>query len=225
MVGTNIGRPGAAGVAGAAGFTLVELLLALVVSMAVIGGATLLAGRMQGAYRAQLDAATAQQEGRYVVEEIERFLRAAGNNPYRVETTPCPVAGTTFLAMRLDPDGDGLDDDVRLQSDARPTNGLIGGAAGACNEAFEDVTIAHDPATNTVTLTDNNLGGAARPLTDGVVTGLEFIYRNPAHVVTATPANIAFVETRVTVRSRSTDLSLATPLTYTVSSEVRVRSR
>ncbi|MDH4065583.1 MAG: prepilin-type N-terminal cleavage/methylation domain-containing protein [Acidobacteriota bacterium] len=207
------------------GFTLVELLLALVVSMAVVGGATMLAGRMQGAYRAQLDAATAQQEGRYVIQEVERYIRAAGNNPYRVETTPCPVGGTPVLAIRLDPDGDGANDDIRLQTDAGPTNGLIGGAAGACNEPGEDVTIAHDPTTNVVTVTDNNLGGGARPLTDTAVTGLQFIYRNPSHAVTATPANIAFVETRVTVQSRSTDLNLATPLTYTVSSEVRVRSR
>ena len=117
-----------------AGFTLVELLVAMVVSIVVVGGATLLAGQMQSSYRAQLEAATAQQEGRFAIQWIERYLRAAGNNPYRVETTPCPAAGTPVQPIRLDPDGDGQNDDIRLQMDANPTNGLIGGAAGACNE-------------------------------------------------------------------------------------------
>lgn len=208
-----------------AGFTLVELLLALVVSLAVVGGATLLAGRMQGAYRAQLDAATAQQEGRYIIQEIEQYLRAAGNNPYRVETTPCPVAGTPVMAIRIDPNGDGINDDVRLQSDARPTNGLIGGAAGACNEPGEDVSIGYDAAAGAVTIADNNAGDGPRPIGDAMVTGLEFVFRTPERAVTSLPASVAFVETRLTVRSRSIDLNQGTPLTYSLSSEVRMRSR
>lgn len=219
------GRPKLACGPGDAGFTLVELLLALVVSIGVIGGATVLASRMQGAYRAQFDAATAQQEGRYVVQEIERYLRAAGNNPYRVETSACPVAGTTVMAIRPDPDGDGAHDDVRLQMDASPTNGLVGGGPGNCDEPNEDVTIAHDPATNRVTVTDNNLGGGPRALSDAAITGLQFVYRNPNRVVTNSAPNIAFVETRVTVQSRSADVNLRTAAIYTVSSEVRLRSR
>jgi Tfp pilus assembly protein PilW len=209
------------------GFTLVELLLAMVVSMAVVGGATLLAGQMQSSYRAQMEAATAQQEGRYVIQAIERYLRAAGNNPYRVNTTPCPASGTPVQAIRVDPDGDGTNNDIRVQMDANPTNGLIGGASGACSEPNEDVTIFHDPATRTVNVRENNVGGGTTvlPLTDTIVTGLEFVYRNPLRAITATPANIAFIETRVTVASRINDLNLGTPVTYTVSSEIRVRSR
>jgi type II secretory pathway pseudopilin PulG len=207
-----------------AGFTLVELLLALVVSLAVVGGATVLAGQMQGAYRAQLDAATAQQEGRYLIQQIERYLRAAGNNPYRVTTTNCPLNGTPVIPIRLDPDGDGVHDDVRLQLDGEPTNGLIGGAAGACDEPNEDVTILHDPLNRVVAVRDNVLD-STRPLSDTVVTGLRFVYRNPSRAITATPSNIAFVETRVTVRTRVNDLTLRSPVTYTVTSEIRVRSR
>jgi Tfp pilus assembly protein PilW len=207
-----------------AGFSLAELLIVMVISIAIIGGATLLAGQMQMSYRTQQEAATAQQEGRYVIQEIERYLRSAGNNPYRLETTPCPASGTPVEAFRLDPDGDGADDDVRLQMDANPTNGLIGGGS-TCDEANEDVTIFHDPATNTVRVLDNNLGGPSRILTDTVVTGLEFVYRNPLRAVTNIPVQVAFVETRVTLTTRMDDVNLGDPITYTVSSEVRVRSR
>lgn len=207
-----------------AGFSLVELLVVMVVSIAVIGGATLLAGQMQMSYRTQQQAATAQQEARYVIQEIERYLRSAGNNPYRLETTPCPAAGTPVEAVRLDPDGDGQHDDVRVQMDANPTNGLVGGGA-TCDEGNEDITIYHNPGNNTVMVQDNVLGGAPRILTDSVVTGLQFTYRNPLRAITNNPLNVAFIETRVTVQSRMNDINLGAPVTYTLRSEVRVRNR
>ena len=84
------------------GFSLVELLVAMTVSILVVGGAALLGGQVQASYRSQMEGATAQQEGRYAIQLIERYLRAAGNNPYRVTTTPCPAAGTPFrTCLRL----------------------------------------------------------------------------------------------------------------------------
>ena len=206
------------------GFTLVELLIALVVTLLVVGGATMLAGQMQGAYRSQMESASAQQDARYAIEQVERYLRAAGNNPYRLETTPCPASGTPVLAIRLDPDGDGVNDDVRLQMDANPTNGLIGGSAGNCNEANEDVTIFHDAANRVISVTDQNNGGT-RTLTEPFVTSLRFVYRNPLRAITTSAANVAFIETQVTVETRTDDLSQARPMSYTLTSEVRVRSR
>jgi prepilin-type N-terminal cleavage/methylation domain-containing protein len=218
-------RPNGQAPGGAArGFSLVELLIAMVVTLLVVGGATMLAGQMQGAYRSQMESASAQQDARYAIEQVERYLRAAGNNPYRLITTPCPATGTAVQAIRLNPDGDGLADDIRLQMDANPTNGLIGGSLGNCNETNEDVTIFHDAANRVISVTQNN-GGGTRPLTEGVVTGLQFVYRNPLHVVTTTAATIAFIETRVTVQTRTADLSQGRPMTYTLTSEVRVRSR
>jgi len=207
-----------------AGFSLVELLVVMVVTIAVVGGATLLAGQMQMSYRTQQQAATAQQEARYVIQQIEQYLRSAGNNPYRLDMTPCPAAGTPVVAFRLDPDGDGQQDDVRVQMDVNPTNGLVGGGS-TCDEANEDVTIYHNPGVNAVMVQDNVLGGPPRILTDTVVTGLRFTYRNPLRVITTNPLNVAFVETRVTVQTRMDDINLGDPITYTLSSEVRVRNR
>lgn len=207
------------------GFTILELLVALVIALSVVGSATLLAGQMQMSYRRQLEASTAQQEGRYAIEWIERYIRAAGNNPYRVTTTPCPAAGTTFQAIRMDPNGNLLNDDIRLQMDGSPVDGLIGGAAGACTEPNEDVTIALNPTTLLITLRDNNVGATAVPRSDTVVTNLQFVYRDPSHAVTTNPNNIAFVQTTVTVRSRLNDLNTGVPISYPMTSEVRVRVR
>jgi hypothetical protein len=180
---------------------------------------------MQSTYRGQMEAATAQQEGRFAIQWIERFLRGAGNNPYRLLTTPCPIAGTPVQAIRFDPDGDGVNDDIRLQMDNSPSNGLLAGAAGACDEAGEDVVIAHDPVNRTITLTDIGTGGAAEARTDGVIQNLEFVYRDAAHAITTNPDAVAFVETRVAVRTKLDDPNLAAPNTNVVQSEVRVRAR
>jgi prepilin-type N-terminal cleavage/methylation domain-containing protein len=207
------------------GFSLAELLVALAVSLMVVGGATMLAAQMQGAYRAQMEGAAVQQDARYAIEQVERYLRAAGNNPYRLLTTPCPATGTPFMAIRLDPNGNGISDDIRLQMDANPANGLVGGSAGGCNEGGEDVTIFYDAANRQIAISDANTGGAPRALTDAVVTGLQFLCRTTAGATTTTAAHVAFVETRVTVQTRSNALTQGRPLIYTLSSEVRVRSR
>jgi prepilin-type N-terminal cleavage/methylation domain-containing protein len=207
------------------GFTLTELLVALAISIMVVGSATLLAGQMQMSYRRQLEASTAQQEGRYAVEWIERYIRAAGNNPYRVTTAACPAAGTSFQAIRIDPNANGVSDDIRLQMDGSPADGLIGGSLGACTEPNEDVTIALDSQDHVIILRDNNVGNVWVPRSDTIVSNLRFIYRDPMHGVTTNPNNIAFVETTVTVQSRLNDLNTGQPISYPIRSEVRVRVR
>jgi Tfp pilus assembly protein PilW len=218
-------KSGSGQTASVAGFSLVELLVATVVTIMIIGGATMLAGQMQMSYRLQLEGATAQQEARAAVEMIQRFLRGAGNNPYRIVTGPCPAASTPFLPVRLDPDGDGIDDDIRVQLDSNPVDSLIGGTAGACTQAWEDVTIAHDPAALTITVRDNNIGGAPTPRTDTVITQLRFIYRNSSRAITNVAASVAFIETQVTARTAIVQEGTANPLLQTVTSEVRLRVR
>ena len=97
----------------------------------------MLAGQMQGSYRAQMESAAAQQDARFVLEEVTRYLRQAGNNPYRIRNSQCPGNPTPFLPVRLDPDTDGVADDIRIQMDANPANGLLGGVTGACGECWK----------------------------------------------------------------------------------------
>lgn len=208
-----------------AGFSLVELLVALLVSMMVIGGATMLAGQMQMSYRQQLEGATAQQEARMAVEMIQRFLRGAGNNPYRIITGPCPANNTPFLPIRMDPDADGIQDDIRVQMDANPVDSLIGGTAGTCTQPFEDVTISHDLGNLTITVDDNNLPGGPEPRTDNVITSLRFTYLNSSRAPTAVAASIAFIQTQVVARNTIVQEGTSAPQTQTVNSEIRMRVR
>ncbi len=213
------------------GFTLVELLVATVVSMMVLGGAVALTSQVQNGYRRQVEAAAAEQEGRYALEWIGKLLRTAGNNPFPAATalgTNCPgapgPAPLAVQAIRFDPNADGENNDIRLQTDANPPDGLIGGAvAGTCDQANEDVTISYDAGNRAIVFYDNNLAPVASIRTDAVIDDLLFVFYDANHAITASEAQVRYVETRITVRTRTIDPATGLPVTRTISSEVRVR--
>ena len=214
------------------GFTMVELLVASAVTIVVVGGAVALTSQIQNGYRRQLEDSAAEQEARYALDWIGRYVRGAANNPTNAATTECPGPATTnFAAVQFDPDNDNLDNDVRLMTDSNPPDGLIGGPddAGDCTQANEDVTISLDPVANTITFLDNNTGGAVSTRTDTVIENLEFIFRNSAHALldssVANPANVVYIETRITIRTRTVDAATGDPMTRTLSQEVKIRSR
>jgi type II secretory pathway pseudopilin PulG len=221
------------------GFTLVELLVATTTMVVVVGGAVAVTQQVQNGYRRQLEDSAAEQEGRYALDWIGRYLRSASNDPYAKAgtplnpgTTPCPPAipPTVIYGIQFDPNLDGINNDVRLMTDANPPDGLFGGAAGACNQANEDVTISIDDVNNTIQFLDNNTGGAVSTRTDTIVEDLTFIFRDSSHnpINTAVPTNAAsvwYVETQIRIRTRTIDATTGQPMMRTLRSEVRVRSR
>ena len=211
--------------AGERGFTLIELLVATVVSMLVLGGAVALTSQVQNGYRRQIEASAGEQEGRYALEWIGKLIRGADNNPFSVVSTNCPAAATAYAAIRFDPNADGIANDIRLQTDSNPPDGQVGGSSGLCNQANEDVTISLDAANRAILFFDNNLGVPASIRTDAVIQDLRFVYRDAARAVTTVPANVRYVEIRITVRSRTLDPATGAPVTRLLSSEIRVRSR
>jgi prepilin-type N-terminal cleavage/methylation domain-containing protein len=218
-------RPSRSPLGGAAGFSLVELLIAMGLSSVVLGSAVMLSTGVQNTAAHQSDDTAVQQDARYALEWIRRTIVSAGSNPYGASTTACPSSGTPFTALRLDPNGNGLQDDIRVQADINPPNGLIQGAAGLCNEADEDVTIAHDPATSTLTRFDRARETSPVAVTDAVFTGLTFTYLTANRTVTTNPAAIAYVRVSLRGRSRARNPNTRTPATFVYSTEIRLRSR
>ncbi len=220
----------------ARGFTMIELLVATTAMVVVLGAAVALTQQIQNGYRRQLEDSAAEQEGRYALDWIGRYLRGASNDPYNKAsnpgTTACPAANTVITGIRFDPDLDLVSNDIRLMTDANPPDGLFGGAVGACTQANEDVTISHDNVNNTIVFLDNNTGGAVSTRTDTVIEGLNFVYRNsargeidPNNPATGSAADVAWVETRITIRTRTIEESSGQPMTRNLFSEVKVRSR
>ena len=210
----------------AKGFTLVEFMIACLITTAVLGGTVMLASQLQQGYSTQLDEVVVEQEVRFALDWITRLLRSAGSNPYSLNTSPCPVVGTPFQALRLDPDGDGMDDDIRIQADISPPNGILGGnVAGTCTEEGEDVTIAHDADASTITRQDNNIDLDPEAMTEPIITELEFTYLDSARNVTANEDLIAFVQVQVTGRSKTYNTILGEYPETTLNTEVHVRIR
>jgi type II secretory pathway pseudopilin PulG len=220
------------------GFTLMELMVASVVTMIVLGSAVALTSQIQTGYRRQLEDSAGEQEARYAMEWIARYLRGAGNNPFGVTESDCPGVDTTFEGIIVDPNGDGVHDDITLQSDSNPPDKKVGGEAPACDQINEHVTISFCSqgnfeddlcgAPNTITFLDNAVGDDATTRTDNVIDGLEFRYLNSDHEVMVAPivqVNIFYVQTRITIRSRTIDAASGTPNTRELTREVRVRNR
>lgn len=218
------------------GFTLVEILIASLVTMLILGGAVAITNQVQASFTRQIEDAAAEQEGRYALEWVSRLIRGAGNNPYALPTNPgdtstCPagvVGGTAYSWLVMDPNGDTVNDDIRIQTDSDPPDGLLGGDAASvagCDQANEDVTVSYNAGSHSITFLDNNLGGAVSIRTDAVIEGLNFIFRDASHNVTANPANVIYVETQVTVRTRLVDSLTGLPATRLLTQEVRIRGR
>lgn len=213
------------------GFTLVELLVAMTITVIVLGSAVAMTSQIQNGYRRQLEDSAAEQEARYVLEWIGRYVRGAANNPTAAPTTACPGPGVVNVQpIQFDPDNDDIDNDVRIMTDANPPDGLIGGAAGACNQGNEDVTISLDNDANTITFMDNNTGAAVETRTDTVIEELQFVFRDSdrAEVDSSDQGeavNVVYVETRITIRSRTIDPASGAPATRTLTQEVKIRSR
>ena len=221
------------------GFTLVELLVATVTMTVVLGAAVALTNQVQNGYRRQLEDAAAEQEGRYALDWIGRYIRSSSNDPYGRANipgnTPCPgvpLPLTNIAGIQFDPDADGDSNDIRLMTDANPPDGMFGGVAGACNQANEDVTISHDNLNNTIVFLDNNTGGVVATRTDTVIEDLNFVFRNstrgiinPNDPLTGDADDVVWVETQITIRTRTIDVASGQPMRRLLTSDVRVRSR
>jgi Tfp pilus assembly protein PilW len=217
-----------------AGFSLVELLVAAAVSLLVVGGAVVVTSQVQQGYGQQLDTASSEQEARYALDWIQRLLRQAGSDAYSIRVSPCLPSGMLpsvngFPAVKRDPNGNGIDDDIRIFADSNPPDGLIGGpgpAPGGCTQAGEDMTVTHDAANKVITLFDNNQPAlGAQTMTDSVVSNLRFAYMDRNQVTTTIMGTLAWVRVAVTTQARIRDPHTGQFAAFTLSVDVRLRPR
>lgn len=208
-------------VSGDRGVSLVELLVALAISGAVLGSAVHLARQVQLMYATLLHDAAAEQEARVALEWITRTIAAAGASPYGITDASCLPAGG-FVPVRIDPDGNGVHDDIRVQADINPPNGLLVGHAGACEETGEDVTITLDRGSSTIMRRDGAGAGATMPATDGVFVNLTFTYLTADRRETVAAEQVAIVQVALTVRSRARNAHTGRFNTSTYRAEARI---
>jgi Tfp pilus assembly protein PilW len=204
------------------GFTLMELLVASTMTVVVLGGAVAMTSQIQSGYRRQIEDSAGEQEARYALEWIGKALRSVGNNPFNVTTSACPTAGTVFTPLVISATS------ITLQSDSNPADRLIGGASGACNQSGEHVTISYSATNRAITFQDVAVGVGATTRTDAVIDGLQFVYLSSTRApITdmSQAANVFYVQTQITIRSRTLNPTTGLPNTRVLTSETRVRGR
>jgi Tfp pilus assembly protein PilW len=204
------------------GFTMIELMIAVLVSLTILGSAASVISAVQSTYAHQMDDATVQQEARFAMDFIRRTLEQAGSNPYNISfanTSPC--AGTGFVGLQTMGTNT-----IRVQADVGPPDGLlIEDASGTCNQENEDVTIAYDSATNTITRYDRGMDAGPVAWTDAVFTGLQFQYFDESMTVTTDPESVRIIRVTITGRSRSARPGVAEGTTFTLESDVRLKAQ
>ena len=210
----------------ASGFTLVELLISVSLAVVVLGTAVAITADVQRGYSHALEDGAAQQEARYALDWVARVVAAAGGNSYGVAAAAVSACGAgPFSALVLDPDGNGVHDDLRVQSDVNPPNGLLVGDGVDCDEPGEDVTIALDRAERVLTRRDLATDAGPVPATDAVFTDLRFVYFTAEGDETTVPHEITMVRIVVTAESRARHPATGAFTRFTLRREVRIRSR
>jgi Tfp pilus assembly protein PilW len=204
------------------GFTLVEMMIAAALTMAVVGAAVALATTVQTSYSYELDDAAVQQEARFALDWITRTIAAGGGNPYAIGSDIPAADSCTAMTPGFVLSVDG--NSIRVLSDSMKPNGLLAGESGDCNEESEDVTIAFDAVSRTITRNDVALDAGASDMTDAVVSDLSFTFLNAARAVTTNPAALAYVQVSLTVQSKTRNPYTNQNTNYTYTSEVRVRA-
>jgi prepilin-type N-terminal cleavage/methylation domain-containing protein len=204
------------------GFSLVELMIALLVSVVIMSGAAQVMTGAQRTYQHQLDDVTVEQEVRFSLTWIRRTLENIGSNPYSVATTTCVTPGT-IQAFRMDPNGNGANDDIRVQADAGIPDGFIIGSTGSCTQPDEDVTIALNSAGKTITRHDRGTDASPQAWTDSVITNLRFDYLDGNMATTATVGSVRYIRVTISGQSKKPNPSTGRFTEFTEAADVRLR--
>ena len=181
------------------GYSLVELLVSTAVTLVVAGAAGLLATSTERIASVVEREHGALMDAQFTLDWMVRTLEQAGSHAYGTPAQACGGGGESFSAILIDPDGNDVDDDVRVRMDVNPPNGWLSGRPGLCDESGEDVAIGFDRAAHVVTRQDVATDTSPVAVSGAIVRDLRFTYRDGEGRVTRRAADVSSVEVVLTV--------------------------
>ena len=170
------GDPGLVAMRDERGFSMIELMIAMLVSMLVLGSAASVISGGAEHLRAP-DGRRHGGAGGPVRDGLDPPHHRAGGQQslQRRRSASVPSAGTAVQAVRMDPDGDGLPDDIRIQADVGIPDGLLVGSDRQLHPGRRGRDHRTRPGRhNTITRFDRGTDAGPIAWTDGVFTGLQF---------------------------------------------------
>ena len=171
------------------GFTLIELMIALAVSLLALAAiySTFLA--QHKSYQVQSEAADMQQNIRAAMYYMQREIRMAGSNPFK--TLPLSSFGITAAGSSS----------ITFTEDVRginPTDGPDGNAS----ESDENITYQFDAVNRNLVRFDNTVVPPAGQIVARDIDALNFVYLDEDGNPTATLADIRSVEITIVARTK-----------------------
>jgi type IV pilus assembly protein PilW len=185
------------------GFTLPELLVAMMLSLIVLGAVSAVYRVQSHTVKVQEHRMEAQEYARVALDLMVREIRNAGYFPNR---TPC---------------GGNLPNGIVARSNVMIQFVYDANGDGDCGDTDENVTYTYDPATLNISRTAD---GATQILTDGNITALNFVFYDYDENTTTVQANIKRVSVSLAVRSKSTDTQFNGQQTITMNSNADLRN-
>jgi type IV pilus assembly protein PilW len=198
------------------GFTLTELLVAMGLSLLVLGAAYSVFRVQTHTIKAQEFKMEAQEDARAALDMMVREIRNLGFFPTLTACTTVPANNNGIIAATAN--------NFQFVYDAN-NDGSCAGTMALGAGADENVTYTLPPPLTTGDITRTVNGGVAQPLTAGNVTAASFTYFDGAGAPTLDPASIRRVSITLTVQSRSTDVQFGGLIPITMDSNVDLRNR
>ena len=198
------------------GFTVVELLVAMAMSLAILGAARAMYRIQAHTIKSQENQMEAEEYARVSLDVMAREIRNLGYFP---KLTPCATpantkgivsASATSISFVYDADGN-----------------------GDCAGTGESVTYTYDSTNKDITRT---AGGSTQTLTNGNVTAFQLVYYPRQTSVTAPAAyssgsiagnlgNIQRIDISLTVQLKHTDTNVGGQHSVAMNSSINLRNR
>lgn len=196
------------------GFTSVEALIAIVVLLVLLGATMSTFYQSQKLYTSQHDMIEASQVGRVAMNQIQSFLRQAGNDPNNIGLTPITVDNANQITVNSDVTG------------AVPaTSGLpmeaTGEADGTLANLYEQVIIRYDPGAEELFI---NVGNGEQSLAENVPV-FNWTFYDVQGNTTTDGTQIAKAHIELAVETENPDQQTGSPNSVTLESDVMVRTQ
>jgi prepilin-type N-terminal cleavage/methylation domain-containing protein len=212
----------------AGGFTLVELLVSMVLSLVLLGAVYAVYKVQARTLGVQQNRQEAQSYARAVLDIMVREIRHAGANPLQTSSgancAGTPTAGTPGFVTATSTK-------IKFTYDYRGTStGSV--ADGNCDDPDEEITYEYQsPGPQGCAVGNGDIvrtaNGTSEPITDCNVTAFSLAYYAKDSSTVMSPVvltNIQRVTPTLTVQSKNPDAEFGGQLTATVSSNINLRN-
>ena len=199
------------------GLTLVELLVATVVLLLLAGAIMSTMFRTQQAHESQSDLMEASQVARIAMNQIQAFLRQAGNDPLETAlgaAAPVTTDNANQITIRSDVTG--------AVPGATPLD-ATGEPDGTLNNLHEVVTLRYDPVADRLYITPYT-GGPEHLLAENILL-FSWTFFDLQGNAAASDNDITRVHLTMVVQSSAPDLQTGNFNTVSLESDVMLRSR